>query len=60
VASLNEEYSKLLENKKESYEQYKQLKKESRELAAAKLNVDRILGISPPEPDKKKLQEKER
>lgn len=60
VASLNEDYSKLLESKKESYAQYTRLKKESRELAAAKINVDRILGISPPETERENSQEKER
>lgn len=58
VAQLPEEYAALLTEKKERYEEYKAAKKEMLDLGMAKQNVDRILGINQPEPEKQKETER--
>lgn len=58
VAQLSEEYAALLAEKKERYEEYKAAKKEMLDLGLAKQNVDRILGITPSEPEKQKETER--
>lgn len=58
VAQLSAEYAALLSEKKERYEEYKAAKKEMLDLGMAKQNVDRILGITPPEPEKQKETER--
>lgn len=58
VAQLSEEYAALLAEKKERYEEYKAAKKEMLDFGLAKQNVDRILGIAPPEPEKQKEPER--
>lgn len=57
VAQLTEEYTALLAEKKERYEEYKTARKEMIDFQTAKQNVDRILGIEP-EQDKQKEQER--
>lgn len=47
VKSLQEEYAKLLSEKKAAYADYREAKEEHRSLALAKANVDRILGDEP-------------
>lgn len=58
VTQLSEEYATLLAEKKERYEEYKAAKKEMLDFGLAKQNVDRILGIAPPEPEKQKEPER--
>lgn len=58
AAQLSEEYAALLTEKKERYEEYKAAKKEMLDLGMAKQNVDRILGINQPEPEKQKETER--
>lgn len=58
VTQLSGEYAALLAEKKERYEEYKTAKKEMLDLGLAKQNVDRILGITLPEPEKKKETER--
>lgn len=57
VAQLSEEYAALLAEKKERYEEYKAVRKEMIDYQTAKNNVDRILGLIPPEQEQKKQQE---
>ena len=45
VRKLNEEFSKLLADKKEAYAEYNKVKEESRELMIHKANVEYILGL---------------
>lgn len=60
VAQLSEEYATLLAEKKERYEEYKTARKDMIDLQNAKQNVDRILGLAPPENGQQKKQENER
>lgn len=60
IAQLQEEYTSLLSEKKERYEDYKTLKKEMIEYQSALQNIDRILNIPPPEQELQKRQETER
>ncbi len=43
VKELQTEYAKLLEEKKETYSEYRRSREEMRELLTAKANVDRVL-----------------
>lgn len=58
VEQLSEEYTALLSEKKGRYEEYKAAKKQMLDLGLAKQNVDRILGITQPEPEKQKEAER--
>ena len=52
VKALNEEYAGLLADKKSTYADFTRLRKEAQELQAVKANVDSLLHLSPPEPEK--------
>lgn len=52
VAQLSAEYAALLAEKKARYEEYKAVRKEMIDYQAAKMNVDRILGLAMPGQDK--------
>ena len=56
VAQLSKEYAALLEEKQAQYEQYKALRQDMIAYQTALRNVDKILGLEPPE----KVQEPER
>lgn len=56
VAQLSKEYAALLEEKQTQYEQYKALRQDMIAYQTALRNVDKILGLEPPE----KAQEPER
>ena len=56
VKALNTEYAALLAEKKAAYGDYRQAKKEMRELLTAKANIDRILGKE----DQKRHAQKDR
>lgn len=58
VKSLQEEYAKLLAEKKASYPEYRQARDEMRELLIIRSNVDRILGTDAREAEKEKEQER--
>ena len=54
VKSLQEEYAKLLSEKKTAYAAYRRSRDEMRELLLHKQNVDRMLGKNEREEEKKK------
>lgn len=56
VAALSQEYAELLTEKQAEYERYKAARQDMITYQNAKQNVDRILGLQPPEQE----QEKER
>ncbi len=56
VKDLQAEYSKLLEEKKKTYAEYRRSHEEMRELLTAKANVDRVLNM---DEKQKKEQEKD-
>ena len=56
VKDLQAEYSKLLEEKKKTYAEYRRSREEMRELLTAKANVDRVLNM---DEKQKKEQEKD-
>ena len=58
VKSLQEEYAKLLTEKKTAYAEYRTARDEMRELLLHKQNVDRMLGKD--ERSKEKKQEHDR
>ncbi len=58
VKTLQEEYSRLLAEKKADYAEYRTSRGEMRELLIHKQNIDRILGIEAQERDKEKEQER--
>jgi len=58
VAQLSREYAALLQEKKEQYEQYKALRQDMITYQTALQNVDRILGLEPPEQTQEKEQQK--
>ena len=58
VKSLQDEYAKLLAEKKASYPEYRQARDEMRELLTIQSNVDRILGTDAREAEKEKEQER--
>ena len=58
VKSLQEEYAKLLSEKKSAYADYREAKEEHRSLSLAKANVDRILGEEPEQSAPEKENEK--
>ncbi len=57
VKSLQEEYAKLLSEKKKAYPEYQQARKEMQRLLPIKANVDRILGEDTREAEKEKEQQ---
>lgn len=57
VKSLQEEYAKLLSEKKAAYADYQQARDEMRELLTHRANVDKILGESERETEKEKEHE---
>ena len=58
VKSLQEEYAKLLSEKKSAYADYRRLRDEMRELLTVKSNVDQMLGDDAHETEKEKEQER--
>ena len=56
VKELQAEYTRLLEEKKKTYAEYRCSREEMRELLAAKANVDRLLKM---DEEQKKEQEKD-
>ena len=59
VKSLQEEYSKLLSEKKAAYAEYRRSRDEMRELLLHKQNVDRMLGKNEREEEKKKEHDRQ-
>lgn len=57
VKQLSEKYAELLAEKKSCYEEYKKARKEMVDYQNAKQNIDRILGLEPPEKEQRKRQE---
>ena len=57
VAQLSAEYAALLAEKKARYEDDKTARKEMIDYQTAKNNVDRILGLTPPDQEKEKSKE---
>ena len=60
VAELSKEYGKLLEQKKQEYEQFRQYRQQMLDLQTAKQNVDRILGIQQQEEQQRQHQAQQR
>ena len=58
MAQLSAEYAALLEEKREQYEQYKALRQDMITYQTALRNVDKILGLEPPEQPQEKEQPK--
>jgi len=52
VKSLRAEYEPMLEEKKQAYREYQQIKVEMRELLTAKSNVDRLFNITDTQPSR--------
>ena len=59
VKSLQEEYAKLLSEKKAAYAEYQRSCDEMRELLLHKQNVDRMLGKNEHEEEKKKEHDRQ-
>ncbi len=59
VKSLQDEYARLLNEKKAAYPDMKKARDEMRELLTVKSNVDRMLGLDESEKEKEKEQVKE-
>ena len=59
VKSLQEEYAKLLSEKKAAYAEYRCSRDEMRELLLHKQNVDRMLGKNEREEEKKKEHDRQ-
>ena len=59
VAQLNEEYAKLLAEKKACYEEYKKARQDMVDYQTARANVEKILGASAPEKEEKRAQRTE-
>ena len=59
VKSLQDEYSKLLSEKKAAYAEYRRSRDEMRELLLHKQNVDRMLGKNEREEEKKKEHDRQ-
>ena len=59
VKSLQEEYAKLLSEKKAAYAKYRRSRDEMRELLLHKQNVDRMLGKNEREEEKKKEHDRQ-
>ncbi len=59
VAQLNEEYAKLLAEKKACYEEYKKARQDMVDYQIARANVDKILGASAPGQEEKREQRTE-
>lgn len=56
VKSLQTEYARLMEEKKEAYGEYRKVRDEMKELLTVKANVDRLLGMEEQEAGKEKEQ----
>jgi len=56
IAALRAEYVAMLEEKKKAYREYRQARDEMRELLTAKNNVDRLLNITDPRPERETEQ----
>ncbi len=56
VKSLQTEYVRLMEEKKEAYGEYRKVRDEMKELFTVKANVDRLLGMEEQEAGKEKEQ----
>ena len=56
VKSLQEEYAKLLSDKKAAYAEYRQVRDEMKELNVHKMHIDALLGNDDPHEDRKKEQ----
>ena len=54
VKVLREEYSKLLARKRKAYAEYKAAREEMKELYNVKSNVEHLLNISEPEPERER------
>lgn len=54
MKSLQAEYARLMEEKKEAYGEYRKARDEMKELLTVKANVDRLLGMEEPETGKEK------
>ena len=52
IKSLRDDYAPMLDEKKQAYSEYKQIKSEMRELLSAKTNVDRLLNITDTRPER--------
>ena len=59
VKSLQEEYAKLLSEKKAAYAEYRRSRDEMRELLLHKQSVDRMLGKNEHEEEKKKEHDRQ-
>ena len=59
VKSLQEEYAKLLSEKKAAYAEYRRSRDEMRELPLHKQNVDRMLGKNECEEEKKQEHDRQ-
>ena len=59
VKSLQEEYAKLLAEKKAAYAEYRRSRDEMRELLLHKQNVDRMLGKNEREEEKKQEHDRQ-
>ena len=59
VKSLQEEYARLLSEKKAAYAEYQRSRDEMRELLLHKQNVDRMLGKNKREEEKKKEHDRQ-
>ena len=59
VKSLQEEYAKLLSEKKAAYAEYRRSRDEMRELLLHKQNVDRMLGKNEREEEKKQEHDRQ-
>ncbi len=59
VNTLNEEFNKLLAQKRQAYSEYRQIRKDMQLYQTAKYDIDQILGITPT-PEKKRTQEHSR
>ena len=59
VKSLQEEYAKLLAEKKAAYAEYRRSRDEMRELLLHKQNVDRMLGKNERGEEKKKEHDRQ-
>ena len=57
VKSLQAEYARLMEEKKEAYGEYRKVRDEMKELLTVKANVDRLLSMEEPEAGKEKEHE---
>ena len=60
VKELQAEYTRLLEEKKKTYAEYRRSREEMRELLAAKANVDRLMKMESEQQDKSQREPERR